>query len=995
MSHEVRTPIHGVLASANLLALTEQSLEQRECTATIEKSAEHLLGVVNDILTFSSLDAGKLVLTRRWVRLRKLLEDSIDMACAGGMGDTDTEVVECTQFHPALFQSHTPQSAVGSTDHAKAPLPNASGSAPSAAFPDWPDSLIYVDEQRVRQILINLSANALKFSSSPGPVEVSVYVCGMAELLARGLVLDASEQLSHNLSGRDSSTATTDAFQLERDVRLTELEEAHVRTHLPPPLYVTGPRITLDGVDVSPPCYPPLYSGSAMDSSDGLFVLFGVRDHGVGIGHADRSRLFQPFSQLDHSSTRRFQGTGLGLAISRKLVQAMQGHLWLVSEQGKGSMFYCALPMLAGSSNGTSSTGRSPGGGQAAVTDSSVAPTASTSLQRQPVDQTQSRPSVSTSRGSCGPHFVAPPRLSHVVLVAVSCPAQAASLRYTLSHLFTTVRIVSTAEDLLQQVRTAQPRDQRPKSRTEKTIGGAPNGVAQRSPLLSPPASELSAPGSVGHAIAAIVLDCTFGLDSAAAADPTLYLTPMLACRIRAWSSSHRRLPVPLLLLAPAGVSKASAASFQQALHLCSESKEASPSHTPSSQPSRSQSETRQVRFHESAEAEQPLLPTSQSQQPLPTCTPLDEAAAGELSRQLAPALWLAKPLHHSRLLQALRQCVLHPSRLSRAMPISSAPVPQRVPSSLPFERTHGPSLPMRPAAAASAVLSPPSTAHTPPLSVVRLHTLPDHSTGSAVALPIALTEVRPLLNTAATGDSSAALDGAAAASASASSQGDSSSAAVSPLLPPSAVSSAAVSPPAVSGAAPLRILVAEDHPVNIKLMRRMLSKLTYPHEIVEDGQAACRMAAQAQEQGRPFGLILMVSASCEGVARVGRSERRSRRPDPCGSRRLRLSVRVRACVCVCVCVSQDVQMPVMDGVQATRWLRSWSATQLQLQPRSAPAFRAPVIVGLTAHALADEQQRCLDAGMARVKSKPLTFQQLKEELHEWDTRIRGGESHS
>ncbi|PTX93974.1 hypothetical protein DB345_20620 [Spartobacteria bacterium LR76] len=83
-------------------------------------------------------------------------------------------------------------------------------------------------------------------------------------------------------------------------------------------------------------------------SSGGALVLRGeVKDSGIGIPTDRASKLFQAFSQIDSSTTRRFGGTGLGLVITQRLLQMMDGRIWVESEMGKGSVFRFEIPIQA------------------------------------------------------------------------------------------------------------------------------------------------------------------------------------------------------------------------------------------------------------------------------------------------------------------------------------------------------------------------------------------------------------------------------------------------------------------------------------------------------------------------------------------------------------------------------------------------------------------------------------------------------------------------
>jgi len=223
MSHEIRTPMNAIIGMTAIAKSTE-NLERIMYTVNrIEDASKHLLGIINDILDMSKIEANKYDLSPAEFNFELMLKRVVNVI--------SFRAEEKNQKFKVYVDENIPAFLIG-------------------------------DDQRLAQVITNLLANAVKFTPDKGAISLNTYL---------------------------------------------------------------------------------------LKEENGIYeIKITVSDTGIGISEEQQNRLFQSFSQAENDTTRKFGGTGLGLSISKKIIELMDGQIWVDSKLGKGSTFAFTCKMKRG-----------------------------------------------------------------------------------------------------------------------------------------------------------------------------------------------------------------------------------------------------------------------------------------------------------------------------------------------------------------------------------------------------------------------------------------------------------------------------------------------------------------------------------------------------------------------------------------------------------------------------------------------------------------------
>jgi signal transduction histidine kinase/DNA-binding response OmpR family regulator len=221
MSHEIRTPMNAIIGMTTMAKAARDTERKDYCLGKISEASSHLLGVINDILDMSKIEANKFDLSFTEFNFEKMMQKVSNVI--------NFRIVEKRQRFSVRIDEHIPRLLVG-------------------------------DDQRLSQVITNLLSNAVKFTPEEGEIRLAAHL-------------------------------------------LTE--------------------------------------------ENGICTIqIDASDTGIGISLEQQERLFTSFEQADNGISRRFGGTGLGLAISKRIIEMMNGSIWIESELGHGSKFSFTIQAL-------------------------------------------------------------------------------------------------------------------------------------------------------------------------------------------------------------------------------------------------------------------------------------------------------------------------------------------------------------------------------------------------------------------------------------------------------------------------------------------------------------------------------------------------------------------------------------------------------------------------------------------------------------------------
>jgi two-component system, NarL family, sensor histidine kinase BarA len=295
-SHELRTPLNGIINCIRVVkdGYCEDKQEELEFLQQADDAAIHLLGIINDVLDISKIEAGKLSVSIEKVNLFKILNEAIDLQTVP------------IQQKGLIFKT-----------------------------PKWQgDLIVATDPAKLKQVLLNVLSNAVKFTDI-GSIVIELRTENYTH--KKRLEERQTFNLESTLNVETEFDLSSNKIEKNYDLNAISFLNENPNSNS---LNVISEKIA-DNRPIEN------FSDSLLNSDFyNKRAVITVRDTGIGIDPKQQHRLFRPFVMVDGSTTRKFGGTGLGLAISRNLMELMGGTINLFSAgEGKGTTVEIGIPL--------------------------------------------------------------------------------------------------------------------------------------------------------------------------------------------------------------------------------------------------------------------------------------------------------------------------------------------------------------------------------------------------------------------------------------------------------------------------------------------------------------------------------------------------------------------------------------------------------------------------------------------------------------------------
>ncbi|KAF2627617.1 putative histidine kinase HHK5p [Macroventuria anomochaeta] len=317
ISHELKTPLNGILGMCAVCMSEDDPVKLRRSLGIIYKSGDLLLNLLTDLLTFSKNQVGQqLSLDEKEFRLR----------------DISSQIL-------AIFDKQAKEGGISLNVRFEGPYdanlnddgrPNHAGDLGPYGLGRLKDMILYGDQHRILQVVINLVSNSLKFTPQGGNVTMTIRCTGEAHMTdSRKASLASRQSSARNSKNRFKTTSsevgsmsTTSPNGFATANHINALEKPNAYSHI----------MISDRAATPPP-------------GRWLAFEFEVEDTGPGIPEDIHAKIFEPFVQGDLGLSKKYGGTGLGLSICSQLAGLMKGTVGLKSEVGHGSVFTMSIPL--------------------------------------------------------------------------------------------------------------------------------------------------------------------------------------------------------------------------------------------------------------------------------------------------------------------------------------------------------------------------------------------------------------------------------------------------------------------------------------------------------------------------------------------------------------------------------------------------------------------------------------------------------------------------